>query len=75
MRALLILNKNKSKDFRVIVRLEEKGLKERVNSLINEAKIAEAFSLIIAKAQVETYIPPGSKLTQRPDFTFIEDML
>lgn len=75
MRALLIFNKNRINDFRVVVALKDKSLKEKVHLLLAEEKMAEAFSFIMAHAQVEAYIPPGEKLRQPPDFTFIEDML
>ncbi|HPN88007.1 MAG TPA: hypothetical protein PLH56_01575 [Candidatus Omnitrophota bacterium] len=75
MRALLIFNKNRAKDFRVIVRLQEEELKKRVKALMGASKISEAFRLMIAYAEVETYLPPGEKLAERLDWTFVEDML
>ena len=75
MRALLIFNKGRVRDFRVIVRLREEEIKKQVQDLMRVSKISEAFRLMTHYAQVEKYLPEGEKLAERLDWTFIEDML
>lgn len=75
MKILLILNKTQSKDCRLLVKLPYKGLREKVEGLLKEEKDREAFDLICSKAKVESFVPPGTKLSERPELTLIEDML
>lgn len=75
MRVLLVLNRSYAEDFRIIVRLHEKWLREKVITLLEEDKDKEAFDLMLSNAEVDSYLPKGSKLTARPQFTLIEDML
>ena len=75
MKILLVLNKSYGNHFRVIVKLEEKWVRKRVDELLQEAKDKEAFELILAKAHVESYLPPGKRPSQRPQVTLFEDML
>ena len=75
VKALLVLNKTQSSDCRIMVKLHEKRLQDKVGKLMREARSKEAFDLICSQAEVESYLPPGSKLTEMPQVTLIEDML
>ena len=61
MHALLIMNENGG-SLRVMVRLREKRIKDRVVSLLEGNKSREALALLKAQAEVETYLPAGSKI-------------
>ena len=74
-KVLIILNKSQSNESRILVKLHKKWLREKVNKLLREAKDREAFDLIVSHAEVDRFIPPGTKLTERPAITFVEDML
>lgn len=76
MDVLLIMNDaNKQVDMRVLVKLQTKALKDRVLTLIDEGREKDAFNLIVKRAEVKTYIPPGSKTRIRPELTLVEDLL
>ena len=75
MQVLLILNRQYSKEVRVIVSVQAKSLKEKVVSLLEKDQDREAFDLLIKKAEVKAYLPPGQKAHIRPALTLIEDLL
>lgn len=75
MRALLVINQGGDRDIKLIVRLHTKELVMGVNRLVAESREREAFRLICLEGQVEAFIPPGQKITFKPEFTFIEDAL
>ena len=75
IKVLLILNGEQSRGLRIMVRLHKKQLREKVKELLKEEKGKEAFNLIYSKAEVESYIPLGEKLKERPALTLVEDML
>ncbi len=75
MRALLVVNKGSDRDLKLIVRLREKILVQRVNRLVAQSKDKEAFNLLFKKAEVEEFVPPGQKIEFKPELTFIEDLL
>lgn len=75
MQILLILNKQQSKEMRVIVNVHQKLLRQKVVSLLEENKDREAFDLLLKKAEVETFLKPGQKVHIRPAVTLIEDLL
>ena len=75
VRILLVLNKGRSDDFKVMVRLHSEKLIKSVNSLISQQRAKDAFDLIVSKAEVEDYIPAGKKVSNKPALTLIEDIL
>lgn len=75
MRVLLILNKTFSREVRIFVRLHQTVLQQKVERLLHRDRRKEAFDLIVSKAQVEAYIPPGAKPLAHADLTFVEDMV
>ena len=75
MKVLLVLNNKHARDVRILVRLQSKCLREEVIALLEKNKGKEAFDLIVSKALVEDYIPLGTKLTEKPQLTLIEDLL
>ena len=75
MKVLLILSQEQCNGLRVIVRLHKKHLQERVEELLKKEKDKEAFNLICSQAEVDSYVPPGKRLAERPALTFVEDML
>lgn len=75
MNALLILNNDKVENLRVIVCLEQKTLKERVISLLEEDRGKEAFEILKTKAEFREYLPRGHKPHFKPEVTLFEDML
>lgn len=75
MRALLVVNQGGDRDIKVIVRLQTKALIKQVNQLMEEARSKEAFNILLTKAQVEDFIPPGRKVENMPDLMFVEDTL
>ncbi|MBI3601482.1 MAG: hypothetical protein HY209_01100 [Candidatus Omnitrophica bacterium] len=76
MRALLILKGSKtSEKLRIIVKLNQKDLKDRVITLLEENKDREAFDILYKEAQVETYLAPGERIPIRPVVTLSEEPL
>ncbi|MBF0386079.1 MAG: hypothetical protein HQL27_09475 [Candidatus Omnitrophica bacterium] len=75
MHILLIMNKGMEKDIKVMVKLQRKSTIEEVIGLIEENKTKEAFDLIIRKAEVHSYLPPGTKAKVSPKLTLVEDLL
>lgn len=75
MKVMLILNKGQNVDYKLIVRLHTNTLKRKVSALLNNKREKEAFDLIVSKAIVETYLPPGIKPRIKPKWTLIEDLL
>ena len=75
MRVLMILNQN-TKEIRVLVRLKERRMKDRIVALLEDDRRREAFELLWAKAEVEAYFPLGARPSKRirPDVTLFEDM-
>ncbi len=75
MKALLVLNKSQSDDFKVLISLNKKRLVEKVNELLLEEKIKEVFELFQSKGEVAGYYPAGTKPPEAPILTILEDML
>ncbi|MBF0504405.1 MAG: hypothetical protein HQL14_04800 [Candidatus Omnitrophica bacterium] len=75
MQILLVVNRKGSKYMRIIVKAHTKLLKERVISLLEKDRGREAFDLLVKKAEVEAYLPPGKELPIRPMVTLVEDEL
>ena len=75
MKVLLILNQEKTKGLRIIVSVNSASLKEKIISLLEANRDREAFDLLVKKAEVEAYLPPGEKAVIRPSVTLIEDLL
>lgn len=75
MRALLIVNQGGDKDVKVIVRLQAKTLIRQVNRLMLESNGKEAFNILLKKAEVEGFIPPGRKVSNVPELIFVRDVL
>ncbi|MBF0122778.1 MAG: hypothetical protein HQL21_05150 [Candidatus Omnitrophica bacterium] len=74
MRVLLVLNET-GNGLRVMVKIREGRMKERVISLLEENRGREAFQVLKAKAEVEEYLPLGMGPKIKPEATLIEDML
>lgn len=62
MDILLILNNQVAKDVRVMVKLTEKNLKERVISLLEKDQGEEAFDALMENAEPYAYFPPGVEI-------------
>ena len=60
---------------RVMVRLKSRGLKKRVMSLLEKDRGREAFELMLKKAEIADYLPPGRKPVQKPSLILMEDLL
>ena len=69
----MILNQN-TKEIRVLVKLTERRMKDRVITLLEENRGREAFDFLMTKAEVESYVPLGCCPAVRPDVTLFEDM-
>lgn len=75
MRILLIMNAGNSNDLKIIVKLDQKCLIRELKSLVLDGLEKEAFELVMTRAEVVSYIPPGRKIAPRPDLTLVEDMI
>jgi len=75
MQVLLILNRGKESNLRIIVNVHTNQLKEKLISLLEDNKDRDAFDLLIKEAEVESYLAPGEKVCIRPSVTLIEDLL
>lgn len=75
MNALLILDNGNVTNLRVLVKVEQKKIKEQVISLLEENRGREAFDLLKSKAEFRAYLPRGAKLPVQPQVTLFEDML
>lgn len=74
MHALLILDK-KNGNARIMVSLKRGLIREQVILLLEENRSREAFDLLKARAEVEAYLPVGTKLPRVPQVTLVEDLL
>ncbi|MBF0533241.1 MAG: hypothetical protein HQL23_09155 [Candidatus Omnitrophica bacterium] len=75
MDVLLIWNNGQNTDMKVLVNLHTKTLRDQVERLMAEGRDSEAFRLIVKKAAVKTFIPPGQKIRLRPRLTLVEDLV
>ena len=62
----MVLNQNTIKT-RVLVKLKERRMKDKVVSLLEKDCVREAFELLREKAEVEAYFPRGARLNVKPD--------
>lgn len=75
MNVVLVLNREKMKNVRIMVRLKSSGLKQRVMFLLEKDRGREAFELMLKKAEIADYLPPGRKPVQKPSMVLMEDLL
>ena len=75
MNVVLVLSREKMQNVRVMVRLKSRGLKKRVMSLLEKDRGREAFELMLKKAEIADYLPPGRKPVQKPSLILMEDLL
>ncbi|MBF0532905.1 MAG: hypothetical protein HQL23_07415 [Candidatus Omnitrophica bacterium] len=75
MDVLLIWNNGQKTDMKVLVRMHTRYLQNQIPRLIAAGREAEAFRLLVKKAEVRSFIPPGQKFSVRPRFTLVEDFL
>lgn len=75
MNVLLVLDRVKMNDARILVSLTQKKLREQVIKLLEENKGREAFDILKSRAEVKAYLPRGSKPPVKLDMTLFEDML
>ena len=75
MNVVLVLNRKEAQDVRVVVNLQTKTLREKVIALLEEDRCREAFELMLLKAKVIDYLPPGKKPSVRPKMILMEDLL
>ncbi len=75
MNVLLVLDRVKMNDARILVSLTEKKLKEQVIKLMETNRGKEAFEILKSRAEVKAYLPRGSKPSVKLDMTLFEDML
>ena len=74
MHALLILD-GRSRNLRVMVKLDEKTAQNRVSALLGQNRKREALDVIKKRAQVQACFSQGDKIPFMPDLTFVEDLL
>jgi hypothetical protein len=74
MYALLIVNEN-GRDLQIMVRVQARGMRERVVALLQDNQGREAFELLKNRAEVQAYIPQGVRPEISPAFTLVEEML
>lgn len=72
--ALLVLNK-KGPGVRVIVKVRDRKMKEKVIALLEDNNGLEAFNYLKQNAEVERILPEGVRPPQQPVVTLIEDLL
>ena len=75
MDVLLILNNKVATDVRVMVKLTERKLKERVISLLEKNQGEEAFDTIMKNAEPHAYFPPGVSVPRRSMLVTLEEQL
>jgi hypothetical protein len=74
MRALLILSERNG-NAKIIVNIKEKMVINRVVSLLEDNRGREAFDLLKKRAEVESFLPPGTKLITNAQITLVEDLI
>ena len=75
MKAILVLDNNKVRNVRVMVRLTKKKFIAQVIYLLEEDRAKEAFEILRNKGELVDYLPRGRKPSGRPEVTLFEDML
>lgn len=75
MNVILVLNKNRTEAVRIAVKLRTKVLRKKVITLLEEDKGREAFELLLARAEVTDFLPPGRKPSEKPEIILMEDLL
>lgn len=75
MKAILVLDNDKVRNVRVMVRLTQKKFIKQVISLLEEDRAREAFEILRTKGELVDYLPRGRKPSSRPEITLFEDML
>ena len=75
MNVVLVLNRERMQNVRVMVKLKSRGLKQQVMSLLEKDRGREAFELMLKKAEIADYLPPGRKPAQKPSMILMEDLL
>lgn len=74
MNVVLVLNREQMKDMRVMVKLKTSSLRRQVAGLLEEDKGKEAIDLMLKKAEVADYLPPGKKPVEKPNMILMEDL-
>jgi hypothetical protein len=75
MKILLIFNKGQKADLKLMVQLHDKKLIEKIRTLLLKRKEKKVFDLLLTKAEVCEYIPPGRKVPLDPEHILVEDIL
>ena len=75
MNVVLVWHREKMKNVRIMVRLKSRGLKPRVMFLLEKDRGREAFELMLKRAEIADYLPPGRKPVQKPSLVLMEDLL
>ncbi|MCK5581455.1 MAG: hypothetical protein KAJ18_09310 [Candidatus Omnitrophica bacterium] len=75
MDILLILNNSAAKNVRIMVKLTEKNLKERIISLLEKDCGEEAFDVIVKNAEPYAYVPPDVKVPRKSVLITLDEQL
>jgi hypothetical protein len=75
MDVLVVLNKKRKEETRVLVRMAGTKRKSRLLSLMKKDQLRDAFDFVLHTGLVKRHIHPGARLSAMPEITFIEDLL
>ena len=75
MDALLVLNNKNVRNLRVMVHVDEKKLKEEVISLLEKDRGAEAFDILVKRAEVRAYLPGETPPPRTPLLITLDEQL
>ncbi len=75
MKVVLVCSREGLENIRVMVKITERSLKNEIAALLQKDKGREAFELMLEKAQVTDYFPPGIKPSVQADMVLVEEFL